>query len=102
MFKTDDYIKLCDVGDMLYRVSKNGIELIRITKIDQYPHYIYKDDNGKSYFNHTLVKSCFKTEEEAEEEIRKRKSIAEKRRLLKEYERKLNEKFNIKDHYIVK
>ena len=57
---------------------------------------------GHSYFNHNLVKSCFKTEEEAKEEMKNREYIAEKRKLLKKYEKELNEKFNIKNHFIIK
>ena len=100
--KAEDCIRLCEIGDILYRVGKHGIEKITITQIHQYPHCVYKDNQGHSYFNRNINKTCFKTEKEAEEEMQKRDRIIEKRKLLKEYEKELNEKLNIVDHYIVK
>lgn len=101
--KEMDTVKLYDIGDKLYRVGKYGIDLITIIDIQQYPHYVYRDDKGHSYFNHNIVKSCFRTMKEAEEEIRNRTLIAKKKQMLKEYERKLNKELNIsKEHYIVK
>lgn len=100
--KSEDCIKLLDIGEKVYRVGKNGIEIITIIKTDQYPHYVYKDNEGRSYFNRALGTTLFKTEEEAEEEIRRRKCIREKRQLLREYERELNIKMNIVNHTIVK
>lgn len=70
--------------------------------IKHYPHCVYKDDYGHSYFNDTISKSCFKTEEEATQEIERREKILEKKKLLKKYEVELNERFNIKNHFIVK
>ena len=102
MKKEEDCIQLYNVGDKLYRVGKYGIELITITKVEDYGHFVYRDDKGHSYFNHSIVKSCFKTLEEAKEEIRNRTLIIQKKKLLKEYERKLNEELDLKDHYIIK
>lgn len=101
--KEMDTVKLYDVGDQLYRVGKYGVDLITIVEVKCYQHYVYKDDKGHSYFNHNIVKTCFRTMEEAKEEIRNRTLIAQKRKMLKEYERKLNKELNIsKEHYIVK
>ena len=61
--KTDETIELCKVGDTLYRVGKHGITKITIIEIDHFPHCVYRDDQGHSYFNHTMEKSCFKTKE---------------------------------------
>lgn len=102
MIKRDDCVKLYEVGDTLYKVGKNGITKITIVKIDQYPHCVYRDNLGNSYFNHTIAKSCFKTQEEAEKEELRRTNVAAKRLLLKEYETTLNERLNLTDHYIVK
>ena len=98
----DDCVKLYDIGDKLFRIGKNGIEEITIIEIDQYPHYVYRDDRGHSYFNHNIVKSCFKTEKEAKEEVYRRLRVAEKRQKLKEYERLLNEELRLEGHFIVK
>ena len=100
--EVNDYVKLCDVGDVFYRLGKNKIHKVIITEIKRLPHYVYRDSTGKSYFNHSIVKYCFKTIEEAEEAQKRQERIAEKKALLKEYERKLNEKLNIGDHYIIK
>ena len=90
------------VGDVLYRVGKYGIDKITIIAIDHYPHSVYRDDHGHSYFDRTIHKSCFKTLEEAEKEVQKRKNIVEKRNKLKEYEIKLNQELGIENHFIVK
>lgn len=95
---------LCSIGDTFYKIKQNTNEIykIRIVQIDHYPHSVYRDDRGYSYFNRTLQKTCFKTEEDAYKEILKRQNIKEKRELLKEYERELNMRFNLEDHYIIK
>lgn len=90
------------VGDVLYRVGKYGIDKITIIKIDHYPHSVYRDDHGHSYFDRTIHKSCFKTLEEAEKEVQKRKNIVKKRNKLKEYEIKLNQELGIENHFIIK
>lgn len=98
----EDLIQLLNVGEKVYRVGKNGIEPITIVKADTYPHWVYRDNEGRSYFNRAVGTSLFKTEGEAEEEIRRRKMIQEKRQLLRKYERELNIKYNITNHIIVK
>lgn len=100
--KENDYVKLYNIGDVLYRVGKYGIEEVTIIKIDQFPHYVYRDDHGHSYFNHNIVKTCFKTKEEADNELYRRERVKEKRQRLKEYEELLNEKLNLEGHFIVK
>ena len=97
-----DETQLFNEGDVLYRVGKYGIDKVTITKVEHYPHCVYKDDHGHSYFNHNITKSCFKTQEEAKKEILKRKNIIEKRNRLKEYEIKLNEELGIENHFVVK
>ena len=100
--RDNDCVQLFYKDEVLYRVGKYGIEQIKIIQVESLPHYVYKDDKGHSYFNHNIIKSCFRTFDEAREEQRRREMITEKRKKLKEYERKLNEEFNIVDHYIVK
>ena len=100
--KPEDCVQLLNVGEEVYRIGKNGIETVTIVKAESYPHYVYRDNEGRSYFNRALGTTLFKTEGEAEEEVRRRQCIIEKRRLLREYERELNVKMNITNHVIVK
>ena len=111
--KNEDKIQLCEIGDNLFRVSKMYksdelyVEPIVITVAEftggpSFGHWYYRDNKGRSYFNRNINKSCFKTEEEAKQEIIRRNNVLLKRKMLKSYERKLNEELNIGDHYIVK
>ena len=115
MSNSDGAIQLCKVGDKLYRVAKLykrdefWVEPITITSANFYTsenhyndHWVYHDDKNRYYFNSSLNISCFKTEKEAKDEIQRRYNIKKKRQLLREYEKELNKKFNMKDHYIVK
>lgn len=112
MKKADDKTRLLKKGDHAYRVTKifksdeSYIERIEITLAEftggTFGHWYYRDNKGRSYFNRNIGKSCFRTKEEAEQEMRKRKNIVKKRKLLKEYERKLNEELGIEDHCIIK
>lgn len=36
---------ICNVGDTVYRLSKNGIMETKIAKIDHYPHAVYRLEN---------------------------------------------------------
>ena len=98
----NEYVQLYHVGDFLYKVSRDRITKIMITDVRKYPHIVYRDNNNTSYFNRSIVKSCFKTYEEAEAEIDRQRRIKKKREMMKEYERKLNEELNITNHLIVK
>ena len=112
MKEVDDKTQLLKKGDIAYRVTKFSkskelyIERIEITFAEftggTFGHWYYHDNKGRSYFNRNVGKSCFKTKEEAEKEMQRRKNITKKRELLKEYERKLNEELNIGDHYLIK
>ena len=115
MKSVDDTTQLCTVGDIFYRVSKMVkenilyVEPITITKAefvegfsDYKGHWYYRDNKSRSYFNRNIRESCFKTLEDAEKEIVRRNNILLKRKMLKSYERKLNEELNIGDHYIIK
>lgn len=98
-----DCRELCKVGDVVYRLTKSGIEAITITKIEHYPHTVYRGENKhQSYFNRAFGKSLFQTKEEAEAESQRREKIAGKKVLLQSYERTLNEELGLGDHYIVK
>lgn len=99
----DDTIQLCEVGDVFYKLGKDlTIKKITIAKVIKYAHYVYRDTEGTSYFNRSIKKLCFKTEEEAEEEQWRRERIQEKKQRLKEYEELLNEKLRLEGHFIVK
>lgn len=94
---------LCSIGDIVYRITKNGVEAIKIVRIEHYPHAVYYGENKhQSYFNRAFGKSIFKTKEEAEDELYRRERIKEKHQRLKEYEELLNEKLNLEGHFIVK
>lgn len=112
--KGNDTTQLCSVGDELYRISsKYGhrdelyiehiiITLAKFTGDPIFGHWYYRDNKNRTYFNRNIKKSCYKTKDEAEEELLKRKNIMKKHDLLKEYEKKLNKELNIDDHYIIK
>ena len=94
---------ICNVGDTVYRLSKNGIMETKIAKIDHYPHAVYRLENWpESYFERAFGKTLFLTLEDANKAIQNKISVAEKRKLLKEYERELNEKFGLEGHFIIK
>lgn len=93
----------CNVGDTVYRLSKNGIMETKVIAIDHYPHAVYRLEGwSESYFDRAFGKTLFLTMEDANNAIRIKTNIAKKRELLKEYERKLNAELNIGDHFIVK
>lgn len=109
--KETDNTQLCEVGDQLYRVSKiyksdkyfaEPITIVEATQVSVSGHWYYHDNEGRSYFNRNIRTSCYKTQEEAEVEILRRQNLTKKRKLLKDYERKLNEELKLGDHYIVK
>lgn len=100
--KDRDTTQLFNEGDVLYRVGRDGIDEVTIIAVHHYPHCVYKDDHGHSYFNHSISKSCFKTLEEAQKEQQKRENITKKRKMLKEYEIKLNYELGIENHFIIK
>ena len=113
MKSENDKIQLCKVGDTLYRVSKVAkedklyVEPITITVAEYvtgrtFGHWYYRDNKKRSYFNRNIESTCFKTKEEAEQEIQRKQNITKKRKLLKEYERELNEELNLKNNYIIK
>lgn len=102
MKKEQDYEQLCEVGDILYRVCKNQISTIKIVDIVHYPHCVYRADNGNSYFNRAFGKTLFKTQEEASKSVHRSQYISEKRDLMRKYERELNKKFGLEDHFIIK
>ena len=100
-----DTIRQCEEGDVFYRIKKDEVIRVQITKItyhDRIGHYSYEDDTGYHYFGRNFGKSLFKTEEEADNELYRRERVKEKRQRLKEYEELLNEKLNLKGHFIVK
>lgn len=98
----ENEMELCNEGDVMYKVCKTGVDKIIITKIEHHPHCVYRDNRGNHYFNRNINTSCFKTLEEAEKEFTKRELITKKRKMLKEYEEKLNNELGIENHFIIK
>lgn len=105
MFKDEtNKTKMCEAGCTCYRITKGEIQQIVIKEVERMElgHYVYRDSDGNTYLSRHFGMSLFKTKEDAEQELQRRKIIKEKRKLLKEYERNLNDKFNLKDHFIIK
>lgn len=46
----DPCVKLCEVGDVLFRVGRNKIYKVVISEIKQYPHYVYRDTDRSFIF----------------------------------------------------
>ena len=103
-YKEYDHIKQCQTGDKFYRIIKDKIVPVQIMRVTHHElgHYTYEDDLKGIHTGSAFGGSLFKTQEECEEELRRRQNVREKRRLMKEHESELNEKLNIKDHYIIK
>lgn len=94
---------VCKVGDTVYRLFKTGIMETKVIGIEHYPHAIYKLEGcADSYFESAFGKTLFLTMEEANKAIIAKENVAKKRKMLKEYETELNEKFGLGDHRIVK
>lgn len=102
--KDVDNTKQCKKGDIFYRIKKDEVIQVRILRITHHElgHYGYEDNTGNTYFGHSFGVALFKTKEQAEDELYKRKRIKEKRKRLKDYELALNFEFGLKDHFIVK
>lgn len=94
---------ICNVGDTVYRLSKNGISETKVIRIDHYPHAVYRLAGlNDSYFEKAFGKTLFLSMEDANKAILRKNNIQEKRQLLKEYERELNMKLDLSDHFIIK
>lgn len=103
-YKEYDHIKQCQTGDKFYRIIKDRIVPVQIIRVTHHElgHYTYEDDLKGIHTGSSFGGSLFKTKEECEEELRRRQNVREKRRLMKEYERELNEKLGLEDHFIIK
>ena len=103
-YKEYDHIRQCQTGDKFYRIIKDKIIPVQIIRVTHHKlgHYTYEDDLKGIHIGSAFGGSLFRTQEECEEELRRRQNVREKRKLMKEYERELNEKFGLKDHFIIK
>lgn len=94
---------MCNVGDTVYRLSKNGIMETTVIAIDHYPHAVYKLAGwADSYFDRAFGRTIFLTMEDANKAVQTKENIAKKREMLKEYETELNEKLGLENHRIIK
>ena len=107
--KEIDTRKLCEVNDVLYKINRNGISgptevIVTSAKQISLGHYAYKHNENErySFFHRNIGHSLFKTKEEAEKELDKIRKCALKRKLMKEYEAKLNKEIGIENHFIIK
>jgi hypothetical protein len=99
----NDKDQLLHRGDELFRITKDGIDKVTITSINVFPtHCSYSDDHGHSFFNRNIYKNYFFKKEDAEKELENRAKISKKRRMLKDYEIKLNKELGITNHFILK
>lgn len=103
-FKECDYIRQCRVGDEFYRIIKDDIIPVQITRVIHHNlgHYTYEDNLKHIYSGTSFDNSLFRTKEDCREELCRRHNIKKKRKLMKEYEKELNEKLNLEGHYIIK
>lgn len=103
-YKEYDHIKQCQTGDKFYRIIKDRIVPVQIIRVTHHKlgHYTYEDDLKGIHTGSAFGGSLFRTKEECEEELHRRQNVKEKRRLMKEYERELNEKLGLEDHFIIK
>lgn len=99
-----DKEKMCEVGDILYRIKNNTIFPIKIIESKQMElgHYVYKDNFKNSFFSRAFGKVVFKTIEEAQLALKRKELIAEKRKKLLQYELALNAELGIESHMIIK
>lgn len=109
MKNNDKNKQLCNEGDKLFKITRKGIVEVTIKEINHYTysygaggHYAYKDDTNNHYLARAFGVTLFTTKEEAEAYLSRKQYIATKRKLLQEYERQLNEEFNLTDHFIIK
>lgn len=107
--KVNECEKLLNEGDILYTTSRGEVlevSIIKVEKDSTFGHYIYyhnkKFIKSNYIYNRNIGVTYFKTEEEAERKLHRLDRIAEKRKILKEYEQKLNNELDITDHYFIK
>ena len=44
----NEYVQLYQIGEFLYKVSRDRITKIMITDVRKYPHIVYRDNNRVS------------------------------------------------------
>ena len=95
---------ICKVGDTFYRIIKEEVVAVKITKVEKMTlgHYVYKDNTGRTYFKRNFEDYIFKSKKSAEEYMNRKKLISKKKELLKKYEDRLNTELGIQRHYFVK
>lgn len=102
--KPEDTIRMCNVGEVFYKLLKDRVAKIQIVEVTHHAlgHYVYRDDLGGSFFGRSFDQRVFRTEEEAELALKKKDLVKQKKALLQEYERQLNDEMGITDHFIIK
>jgi hypothetical protein len=93
---------LLSEGDIVYRPFRNEVYKVKIVEVRYYGqcdgHFLYKGDNNESYYDRHIGKLIFYNEQDALKYLDKQNKIKQKRKLLKEYETKLNKELNIENH----
>lgn len=106
--KYSDTRKLLEINDVLYKINRQKAEgptrvVVTYVKQMEAGHYVYGHSGSENhFFNRVLGFTLFKTKEEAEKELDKIRKCALKRKLMKEYEAKLNKEMGIENHFIIK
>ena len=84
-------------GDVVYKISSFGVVPLKVRRISEYG-WVELENYARIRIIHS--KTYYFTREEAEKEIKARGKINEKKRLMYEYECKLNEKMGLNDFLI--
>lgn len=106
--RNNDFEKMLELGDVIYKINKNNTEKIvetKVTRVDraEMGHYVYNcDATPDFFFNKAIGKTYFKTKEEAEFALKRKEKISKKRALLKEYETEVNKELGLTDHWVIK
>ena len=88
------------IGDKLYRIADIGIIEETIKEFDKYNQLVFESGHKKQNIG-IKSKAYFLTREEAEKELDLRQKTIQKKKLLREYEEKLNKELGISE-FIVK
>lgn len=106
--RNNDFEKMLELGDVIYKINKNNTKKIvetKVTRVDraEMGHYVYNCDATPDFFlNRAIGRTYFKTKEGAETALKRNEKISKKRALLKEYETEVNKELGLTDHWVIK
>ena len=101
--------QLLKEGQLVWRCTKEHIvvpeviiEVVFHDRGAKDSFYRYYCENDRSYLNRDVGKYIFETIEEAEAKAKRDINIGIKRKIMLEYEEKLNEILGLKDHFLIR